>query len=290
MSVFDDILKSVPTEDRAIFDKYPQLGAAVEKMEADLNSVALFAGKWVDWQKENWDPDAGMTRTERQLRDLLAASHARLASCLEMNVESSNPEGPDHKPVVDKRTSLERAEQGDPEAQYRYGYHYAFGPEEVRDYTVASEWWTKAAENGCVNAQAGLWLIYSEGLGVPQDHLRAYLWISVAAKRALGDSQKRFIDLRDTTAGFLTPVQLAEAQDLIPQWDARIGANLQPEFDHIFSWDLDRYNSGTILDEGELAAIEDHLVACPKCRAQFRDERMIHRALIAAGFTRRKRI
>jgi hypothetical protein len=253
------------------------------------STFALFAGEWVDWQKENWDAEAGMTKAERELRALLAASHARLADCLEVNGEPSSPEESDHSRVVDKRTLLERAEQGDPEAQYRLGYHCAFGPDEARDYTLASEWWTKAAEQGCVSAQAGLWLIYSEGLGMPQDHLRAYLWISVAAERALADCQKRFTDLRETTAGFLTPAQLAEAQDLVPQWGARIGANVTPEFDHIFSWDLDRFDSGAITDESELAAIENHLIACPKCRARFRGGRRIHRVLIAAGFRRRER-
>jgi hypothetical protein len=80
MGVFDDILKSAPAEDRAIFDKYPQLKASVGKLESDLGIVARFAGQWVDWQNQNWDADAGMTWAEKALREELAAANGKLAA------------------------------------------------------------------------------------------------------------------------------------------------------------------------------------------------------------------
>jgi hypothetical protein len=80
MGVFDDTLKAATAEDQAIFDKYPQLKASVEELESDLGIVARFAGQWVDWQNQNWDADAGMTRAEKALREELAATNAKLAA------------------------------------------------------------------------------------------------------------------------------------------------------------------------------------------------------------------
>ena len=80
MSFFDEFLKSkVATEDRSIFEKYPELQQSVSKMESDLGTVSRYAGQWVDWQNQNWDPQAGMTKAEKQLRDELSAAQTRLA-------------------------------------------------------------------------------------------------------------------------------------------------------------------------------------------------------------------
>ena len=43
---------------------------------------------------------------------------------------------------------------------------------------------------------------------------------------------------------------------------------MQPEtnsVNHISELDLERYYLGMVKDEGELASLEDHLVACPAC-------------------------
>jgi hypothetical protein len=79
MSIFDDIIKAAPAEDRAVLDKYPTLRASMEKLEGDLGSVSKYAGEWMSWQNRNWDPDRNMTRAEAALRDELDAANARLA-------------------------------------------------------------------------------------------------------------------------------------------------------------------------------------------------------------------
>lgn len=80
MGVFDDILKAVPAEDQAVLNMYPQLKASVEKMETELSTVSRFAGDWLNWSKENWDADAGMTKRERQLQQELEDAQGRLAA------------------------------------------------------------------------------------------------------------------------------------------------------------------------------------------------------------------
>ena len=79
MGFFDEFLSSrVAAEDRAIFDKYPELRSSTEKMEQDLGTVSKYAGQWVDWQGQNWDAEAGMTKAEKTLRDELTAANVKL--------------------------------------------------------------------------------------------------------------------------------------------------------------------------------------------------------------------
>jgi hypothetical protein len=68
MGYFDDIIKAVPAEDRAVLDKYPQLKQSMDQLETRLGQVAQYADQWASWAERNWDPDANMTRAERTLR------------------------------------------------------------------------------------------------------------------------------------------------------------------------------------------------------------------------------
>jgi hypothetical protein len=77
---FDEFLAKVPAEDKAVFDRHPELRASVSKMEEDLGTVSRYAGEWVNWQKTNWDSDAQMTRAEKALRDELASAQSRLTA------------------------------------------------------------------------------------------------------------------------------------------------------------------------------------------------------------------
>ena len=74
-------------------------------------------------------------------------------------------------------------------------------------YLVA---WLLAAEQGYVNAQYNLGLMYSIGEGVPQNNVRAYVWFSVAAAQGNEDARTN----RDIISDRLTPEQLARGQDM----------------------------------------------------------------------------
>jgi hypothetical protein len=37
------------------------------------------------------------------------------------------------------------------------------------------------------------------------------------------------------------------------------------DMDHISDQDLERYHLGMVVDEAELAPLEEHLLACPEC-------------------------
>ena len=61
---------------------------------------------------------------------------------------------------------------------------------EQGDYATALREFTLLAEQGHAGAQAALALMYDEGRGVPQDHLKAGLWYMLAAEQ--GETQAQF--------------------------------------------------------------------------------------------------
>jgi TPR repeat protein len=75
------------------------------------------------------------------------------------------------------------AEQGDMEAQVCLGLLYAKGLGVPRDYAKAAQWYEQAAKQGNVEAQFCLGVLYAKGLGVPQDYAMTRHWWMKAAVR-----------------------------------------------------------------------------------------------------------
>ncbi len=109
------------------------------------------------------------------------------------------------------------AEQGDANAQLVLGLMYISGQGVAQDYGEAARLYRLAAEQGVAPAQLNLGVMYGIGEGVTQDMVRAYMWFDLAA--ALGnDNAKRG---RDKVAQELSPEQIAEAERLATQCQAR---------------------------------------------------------------------
>jgi len=70
------------------------------------------------------------------------------------------------------------------------------------------------AEQGDASAQYTLGVFYDNGLGVPQDHIRSYMWFDLSAAQGR-DGAAAF---RDLVARRMTPGQIAEAQKLTREW------------------------------------------------------------------------
>jgi TPR repeat protein len=70
-----------------------------------------------------------------------------------------------------------------------------------------------------VNAQFNLGVMYENGEGVPQDYVKAHMWLNLAASRA-EDQAIRDIAFkgRDLIAARMTPDQIAEAQRMASEW------------------------------------------------------------------------
>ena len=59
-----------------------------------------------------------------------------------------------------------------------------------------------------------LGVFYDNGLGVPQDHIRSYMWFDLSAAQGR-DGAAAF---RDLVKRRMTPGQIAEAQKLAREW------------------------------------------------------------------------
>jgi len=74
------------------------------------------------------------------------------------------------------------AEQGDVDAQFNLGVMYDMGHGvPPQDYGEAVRWYRLAAEQGYASAQVNLGVLYGDGLGVLQDHVQAHMWANLAA-------------------------------------------------------------------------------------------------------------
>jgi hypothetical protein len=62
--------------------------------------------------------------------------------------------------------------------------------------------------------------MYRDGTGVPQDYVRAYMWLTLAAQSPGLSAQYPELDrmVRGALAHKMTPAQIAEAQKLASEW------------------------------------------------------------------------
>ncbi len=103
------------------------------------------------------------------------------------------------------------AEQGFTKAQYKLGDSYALGLGVPQDHKLSAMWFRRAAERGYADAQYRLGMSYAHGEhGVPQDYIRAHMWLSLAANQRLAAGRQA----RDLIEQDMTPVQLAESRRL----------------------------------------------------------------------------
>jgi TPR repeat protein len=83
-----------------------------------------------------------------------------------------------------------------------------------RDYTTATRIIRPIAESGDATAQYNLGIFYDNGLGVPQDKISAYKWLSLAAAQG----REGAAAIRDLIARRMTLAQIEEAQKLAREW------------------------------------------------------------------------
>ena len=91
-----------------------------------------------------------------------------------------------------------------PQEDYRKGWEYF----QAKDYAEAVKLYRKAAEQGNASAQFILGNMYSNGEGVPQDYVTAYMWYDLAGSTG----NKLGVEYRDKIAKRMTPADVSEAQ------------------------------------------------------------------------------
>jgi len=106
---------------------------------------------------------------------------AELGHCQALTKLSARADGENRLALV-----LKAAELGCDQAQYDLGLwylHYTSTDYVQKDYAQAAFWLEKAAEQGNMDAQLKLGLMYLEGQGVPQDDDVALAWIRKSAEQ-----------------------------------------------------------------------------------------------------------
>ena len=81
------------------------------------------------------------------------------------------------------------AEEGDVDAQYNLGVLYDKGDGVPQDYKEAVRWYKLAAEQGVAEAQFNLGNMYYDGQGVSVDYKEAVRWFTLAAEQGDVDAQ-----------------------------------------------------------------------------------------------------
>ena len=105
--------------------------------------------------------------------------------------------------------TLKLAEQGYVDAQYNLGVMYGNGQGVPQDYKQSVKWSRKAAEQGDAGAQYNLAIRYYKGEGVIQSNKQSYIWNAIAAANGHEGAVKN----RDLDAKILSPKALEEAQE-----------------------------------------------------------------------------
>lgn len=87
-------------------------------------------------------------------------------------------------PATPQLSSIsQRAEAGDPQAQYQLGSFYMSGTDVQLDYRQAAAWYRKAAEQHHGDAEFALGYMYEQGKGVKRDYREARQYYTAAAQQ-----------------------------------------------------------------------------------------------------------
>ncbi|MDE2963689.1 MAG: tetratricopeptide repeat protein [Acidobacteriota bacterium] len=84
---------------------------------------------------------------------------------------------------------LDKAEQGNAEAQVRLGLRYKHGMRVPQDYAKALNWFLRASLQGNAFAQARLGAMYRDGLGGAQNYAEAAKWLRKSAEQGNSTAQ-----------------------------------------------------------------------------------------------------
>ncbi len=91
---------------------------------------------------------------------------------------------------------LEKAANGDAEAQFALGLMFYTGDHVEKNTEEAIEWWRMSAENGYAKAQFTVGVAYYKGDGVAQDKEEGIKWLRAAAKHGQRDAQNLLKEIK----------------------------------------------------------------------------------------------
>jgi len=101
------------------------------------------------------------------------------------------------------------AEQGNIDAQWHIGLMYDKGKGIPKDDKTAVKWYTLAAEQGDAKAQFNLGVMYARGEGVPENDKTAVKWFTLAAEQGHAFAQSNLGIMYANGDGVLTDIKRA---------------------------------------------------------------------------------
>ena len=150
----------------------------------------------------------------------------RLQAGVELQLEKQGylPKTAAEETPADEGVDLRQAaDQGDVEAQNHLGLMYAYGEGVPQDDAEAAKWWRKAADNGFPVAQYNLAMGYASGDGVTRDHAEAVKWFRMAAEQGDAQAQSKLSVMLEYGMG--VPKDKAEAK----KWHRKAYSTNSPE-------------------------------------------------------------
>ena len=139
---------------------------------------------------------------------------------------------------------LELAEQGDVEAQFNLGLMYGKGKGVKKDYSKAIQWWGLAAEQGNGKAQTNLGWMYEIGKGVPKDENKAAHWYQIASSKGISKAQEKLNSLLNKTKKNLQE-NTASSSDNLSQLNTKSLTNSR------YAVDAPRYTPNAFTETGD---------------------------------------
>lgn len=175
---------------------------------------------WIQAEALPWLHNKLHAPAHAQLQTVLASSPLPKSESAAYSVETAN---------FDQLKQM--AQNGDPAAENALGLRYFQGDDGngiSRDEQQAFRWFSQAAENGNLAAQAKLGSLYWAGRGVPKDLNRAYFWTVLA--RAQGDKSSQ--DVASILASSMTRNQAAAIEQEADLWLQQHIASAKPPAGH----------------------------------------------------------
>ena len=109
---------------------------------------------------------------------------------------------------------IRKAENGDAQTQYRLGFDYSAGYDDVPfDKEKAVFWYKKAAENGHIDAQRSLAWIYERGEGIPRNSSEALKWYLLVAENNDANAQSAIGSLHQYGGDGSVAIDLDKARE-----------------------------------------------------------------------------
>jgi hypothetical protein len=149
----------------------------------------------------------------------------RFAEALALSPEPSPTVRPDIEPASAVEPSfaewMQKAREGNLEAQCNVGVCYVNGGGVARDYREGLSWRYASAYAGFPHAQYVLGLLYGQGFGnTPPDPFRSWFWSALAAAKGdLPPSEMHLAEkLRDAAQKQLSLADLNRVQAMARQW------------------------------------------------------------------------